>query len=940
MLLRCAYREILVGSLLCFLAGSVHGQTIVGWITDSATDLPLIGANVLVEGSAIGSATDIEGNFEISNLSPGTYTLRASFIGYTASEIMVTLAEGDTYVWNVALIPGSDLDPVQVTAGRRDEKVLNTPTSMDVVTARDLQLDVVQTTAKSLRNVTGLDMVQTGVDRYEIVLRGFNNVFSRSTHVLTDYRKAGLATIGVNLHNVMPSLTVDTERIEVVRGPGSALYGPGVDSGVIHYLSKDAFNYPGTTISVSGGQRSMLNFQGRVATVLGDKFGVKLIGSYATAEDFPLRGCDPSLLEQEKFAECPDPEDAVQLFVDGIRETRQRKLVMSSSMDWRISSGVTLSFNGGIGSLNGSMLSGVGTIQAKDMIASYAQVRLSTGPLFVQMYLNAINSGNSYIYGGDPVKEFSKEYSVQAQYTKAFGSRQELIAGVDLIFDRPDTRGTVLGRNEGAAGINEFGAYLQSTTTMSEKLELTLALRGDYNNVTADFQASPRIALVVKPAPSNSLRATYNRSLSSPLATDYLLDLVAASLGDLNVRARGGATGFRYDRNPAYLELGAPTSLVASSMLPGMEGLPVPVGMDTGVIYGIMYDGLKQIPNNELSQMLSEAGLNIPPSLIPLLKQGLDPAVTSVQGFSPGTLGLLNLSTLELKTGPELNELQDIAPIQPTVSQYWELGYKGIFRDKVLLTVDWYFARRKDFTGPLQVKTPFVLIPTLKSDLIRDIAVGFSGNTELADGLALFGLTPEEAAIQLVEIVGSQDPHLFDSQLPVAIVQPNENNKGAGHFPELMLTYPNFGNIHYYGMDISTQVMASDAMMFFGNASWISDDYFDHTEIGEEAEDLVLALNAPGFKFKLGGQYQTVRGISLMASGRYTKGFPVISGQYVGDVASYTILDVGVGYSIGTVRVDLGINNLLNSEHREFVGAPRLGRVANLRLTYTTNQGS
>ena len=930
---------IYIGSSFCLFSEPVLDQTatVVGKVTDSETGQSLIGANVLVAGTSIGSATDIEGNFEISNLHAGIHILRASFIGYSAQELTVTLAEGENYVWNVALDPGTDLDPVQVTAGRQNEKTLNAPSSIDVITSRDFQLDVAQTTARSLRNVTGLDMVQTGVDRYEIVLRGFNDAFSRSTHVLTDYRKAAVASIGVNLHNVMPSLAIDMERIEVVRGPGSALYGPGVDSGVIHYISKDAFNYPGATISVSGGQRSMLNVQGRVATVLGTNLGVKVIGSYATSEDFTLEGCDAALLKNERFSECPDPEDAVQLFVDGVRETKNRKLVLSSTVDLRLGKSTTLSLSAGIGNLDGAMLSSLGTIQAKGMVASYAQIRLSSGPLFVQAYMNSINSGNSYIYGGDPIQEYSEEYSVQSQYTQEIGSRQQLIAGVDLRFDRPDTRGIVPTHGEGIAGLDEYGAYLQSNTQISNRLKLTLALRGDINNIVPDLHLSPRVALVLKPTPSSSLRATYNRSLSSPLSTDYLLNLVVASIGPLTVRARGGATGFTFERNPNYLELGAPTSLVASSMLPGMEGYPTPVGIDTGFLYGLIYDGLTKIPDDELARMLAEAGLSIPLQLLPLLKRELNPEVTPVQGFSSGILGLVNLSTLELKFNSKLNNLQDTEPIKPTITQSWEIGYKGIIRDQILFTLDGYYGRRKNFTGPLQIKTPFVLVPNLKQDLIQDISAGLAANSDIANALRLVGLTPQLAAEMLVNIAGGDLP---DNETPVAIVQPNENNNGVGNFPELMLTFPNFGNIRYFGMDVSTQIIASEKLMFFGNASWVSDDYFDHMEINEESEDLELALNAPGFKFKIGGQYQRKNGFSFMASGRFTKGFPVISGQYVGNVPSYTVLDVGIGYAIHKAgfRADLGINNLFNSDHREFVGAPRLGRIAIIRLTYTTDR--
>jgi len=78
----------------------------------------------------------------------------------------------------------------------------------------------------------------------------------------------------------------------------------------------------------------------------------------------------------------------------------------------------------------------------------------------------------------------------------------------------------------------------------------------------------------------------------------------------------------------------------------------------------------------------------------------------------------------------------------------------------------------------------------------------------------------------------------------------------------------------------------------------------------------------------------------MSVSGRYNKGFPVIAGQYVGDVKSYTVIDLGIGYAFHQtgIRADLGISNVLNSNHREFVGAPRLGRVASLRITYTTDR--
>ncbi len=923
--------SLLSGSLAWGQVASISGR-----VTDAADDSPLPGANVAILGTGLGAATDVDGQYVVGNVPPGTYTVRVSYTGYQFEQFEVSLGSGDEYTLDVALIAGINLDPIQVTAGRRQEQVLDAPASITVMEARDIEAEVQPTTVKALRNVPGLDIVQTGIDRHEVVLRGFNNVFSGAVHVLTDYRNAGTATIGVNLHSIMPALPIDIERVEVVRGPGSALYGAGVNDGVIHYISKDAFQYPGATFSVSGGEQSLLNIQGRVAGTLGSKVGVKVTGSYGSADDFALENCDPALIAKQMFDECPDPEDAVQIFVDGVRETQLKKFTANGNLEWRIGSNTSLTLSGGVSGLDGTVLSGIGTVQGENFRYSFGQIRLSSGRFFAQAYVNSNNSGNSFVYGGDPVVEYSEEYTLQAQYDLHIGSRQELILGVDVQLDRPDTRGTVMGRNEDHDNIDEYGAYAQSSTQITDILELTLALRGDYNNVVDKVQMSPRLGLVVKPGPSSSFRATYNRSFSSPSATQNYLDLIAATLpGGLKVRGRGAATGFTYERNPAFSALGAPSDLVASSMLPGAEGAPTPIGIDTGTAYALMYGGLAQIPDETLAALLAQAGLNVPVSLIGVVKEGLSPENTLVQGFSPGVLGALNLSTFDVVPGPP--DLMDVDPIQPTISQTFEIGYKGLVSNKALVAIDAYYATRENFVGALQTRTPFVLVPTLLQDLARDIATGIAANPTLAGALSLFGVTAEQAAQLLVDLAGSGLP---DDETPIAIVQPRENNPGLGHLPELMLSYPNFGHIQYYGADVSLHVLASDNLTVFGNFSWVSDDFFDHTEVGEESEELALALNAPSFKLKLGGQYRWPAGISVNASGRYTKGFPVISGPYVGDVQSYFLLDTSVGYAFNTgLRADLGVSNLLNSDHREFVGAPKLGRVATARLTYSMDWG-
>jgi len=79
---------------------------------------------------------------------------------------------------------------------------------------------------------------------------------------------------------------------------------------VIHYITKDAFSYPGVTFSVRGGEQSMVDVQGRVAGVIGKKLGLKLTGAYTSATEFELEPCNKELLDAQRFSQCPDSLDA------------------------------------------------------------------------------------------------------------------------------------------------------------------------------------------------------------------------------------------------------------------------------------------------------------------------------------------------------------------------------------------------------------------------------------------------------------------------------------------------------------------------------------------------------------------------------------------------------------------------------------------------------
>jgi len=920
---------VMAFALVMFGRSEVQAQngTVSGMITIQEDGTPLIGANIVAldASGAIhgGAASGLDGNYSFS-VAAGSYTIRARFVGFQDCESNVTVSSGSTTTVDCALSQsGLELNTVIVSASRRQEKVLDAPASISVLTGDDIQSTVSASSVEALRTTPGVDMQQTGVDRREMVLRGFNNAFSGAAYVLTDYRQTAVPSLAVNIYSIMPSIGIDIDRVEVVRGPGSALYGAGVDQGVVHFTTKDPFTHPGTTVSIQGGEQSMFGAQFRHAGVAGPdgKFGYKLTGMYSQADDWEL---DPD-----------DPDDAAQIAIDGVRDNEYTKYNANLALEYRFSESGTISANAGISDLKSTLLSGVGTIQAVGYGYQYFQLRLKADNFFAQAYLNKNEAGDSFVYGAFPVVDNSTQLVIQAQYdmTSASG-KNHLIIGVDSEITRPDTEGTIQTDD----GIDEYGGYFQATSDLTDKVSITAAIRGDYHSITESFQISPRAAIVFKPNNASSFRATYNRAFSSPSTNSNFLNIIAGQIPgtDILIRGRGNAEGHTFARNPAF-EAFAGSDLIATSLNPAALGAPTPVGLPLDATYASVWGGLAAIPAGTLAGILTASGIPVDAptagALVQLLKPALLGGPTTVDGFSRGLLANLNLSTFGVEIVPGV---EDIRPLDQTITNTLEFGYKGVINDKFLATVDVYYTEKKNFIGGLLVETPFVLVPNLSNDLAAAVAAGIAANPQLAGTLGLFGVSPEAAAGLIVTLAADSLP---DASTPVAVVQPIGNNPGVGATPELMLTYRNFGNLSYYGADVSFEYLASDELTLFGSLSIVSDDFFDDEELEEDGTGLTLALNAPALKGSGGFKYSFPSGLSVNASGRYTDGFPVRSGPYVGDLDSYFLLDVGVGYDLNDMtpglRVDLAVSNALDKTHREFVGAPMMGRMGMARLTYT-----
>lgn len=220
---------------------STYAQsTIRGTITESGQ--PIAYANVLLKGSQIGTATDTDGSYVLTNISPGQHTVLVSSIGYIPFRTTVLIGKGEDKILNVALEASAEsLEETVVTGTLKPVSRLESAVPVEVYKPTFLKKNPTPNIFEALQNVNGVrpqincNVCNTG----DIHINGLEGPY---TLVLIDGMPivSGLGTV-YGLSGIPNSLI---EQIEIVKGPASTLYGSEAVGGLINVITKHAPNAP------------------------------------------------------------------------------------------------------------------------------------------------------------------------------------------------------------------------------------------------------------------------------------------------------------------------------------------------------------------------------------------------------------------------------------------------------------------------------------------------------------------------------------------------------------------------------------------------------------------------------------------------------------------------------------------------------------------------
>ena len=932
-------RRLLLGVALTVLALPAGAQTgsISGRVTEAGTGRGIANVGVrAISGlrAVAGAYSDENGVFRIVNVPAGTYTVEARIIGHQLTRVEgVSVGAGATASAAIVMpVAPSQLETIVSTASRAPEKVIDAPASISVVNAEQINERPAISVAEHVAALPGVDVARGGIIRSNIVARGFNNIFSGALMTMTDNRFAFVPSLRVNIPYLNPTTMEDIDRIEVVLGPGAALYGPNTTSGVLALFTKSPFSSQGTTLTVDGGNQSVMRGSFRTAWAPTPKFGFKVTYDGVKAKEWPFLAAD-TVGEQKRR----DPDI-----------NRQGGEVRA---DFRPTTYSEIIANYGR-SQAGKVVepTGLGPAQVDDWVYQTYQLRGRYRQLFAQVFVNTSDAGGTYLLQAlKPttncpdvqdqacIIDRSKQYVAQVQHGLNFGARERLLYGLDYIRTIPVTEGTINGRNEDDDDITEVGGYVHSVTELSPMFQLTTAARVDKHSRLKDAVFSPRVALVFKPVEEQNFRLTYNRAFSTPSTNNLFLDRLARRTDLLNIRALGTPdNGFHFRRDCATGVGGlcmqvftpfrgtAPAGFVGANAYAYSLGAARAGGLAAALTASYTAQGVPAAN----AAAIAAGVVNYLGTLTPTATQvGTTLIIPSV---GPGSAAFA--------VSPD--QLQDIDRSLPEIHNTFEAGYKGILAKRLQISLDLWYENRKNFVGPLQLETPLVFMnPTALNAYLGASLTPFFQSALQGSPFAAFAgpLAAGTAAALSTSLPGANPtgacaPPASTSGCPIGVV--NFDSPNAGN--DVILAYRSYQkSINLWGSDFGGELLLDRGFSIQGTYSWVNKKLFSKTELGTRED---VSLNAPANKHSFAVNYRDVaNGVSAQVRERHVDGFTTIA--FVGGpVEPYTLIDANLAVRpafLNGIVLAIDGTNLTNKQHQEFTQGNIIGRLIVGRVQVT-----
>ncbi|MBP6687238.1 MAG: TonB-dependent receptor [Lacibacter sp.] len=566
-------KKITVFLLLILFAANLFSQNPVslsGKVTDKQTGAALPGATVAIKGGKFAVITNNEGYYSFQKINAGAVILIVSHIGYETSELNVN---GSTV--NATLYPDTRVgSEVVITASKRPEKITNAPASIQVIGVKDIEQFAGSNVSELLSKVQGVEYTRSGVTEINLNARGLNSAFNNKVFQIVDGRNS-MSSLSASLPvmNRSSSIKDDIERLEIVLGPQSALYGPNAHNAIFNTITKDPRKYAGTTVAISAGSRNQFSGRLRYATKINKKWAYKLSGEYATGKEFSF---NDSVYAGNQNGTTPFFGSAVAIPGHNV-DFDFRHIRGEGHVYYSVTPKADIILSSGSSDNNWTQVTTGGRNQMRGISHSFVQARFVHPRFFANIYNTWGSLGTSYgiatytrdfwnrtnstsssgpnrrlspdsaelfaLRLGNMFKEESERINAEVQYNYTFQKAGLfLVAGLNYQNEKPNGFGITLIDSFRQISVRQYGVVLQLEKSLPWGMRLISATRFDNHDNFGNF-FSPKFA-VTKPIGDGTFRITWGKAYAMPSIQNQYAGINRSLFGN-------GGEGIKYIRTDA-----------------------------------------------------------------------------------------------------------------------------------------------------------------------------------------------------------------------------------------------------------------------------------------------------------------------------------------------------------------------------------------------------
>jgi outer membrane receptor for ferrienterochelin and colicins len=872
----------LCGSLLVFLlmipARSALAQE-TGTVTGTVTRVEggaLASVSVTVAGTGQSTVTGTDGKYTLRRVPAGPQTIVFRWLGYRPSEVQVVVDPGATVTADAALeaVTISLGEIVVEGASRAPERITEAPAAISVVPQEVLQnASVTGQAPLALQTIPGVDLTQSGVNDFNVNARGFNSTLNRRVLVLQDGRDLAIAFLGSQEWNGLTQPLEDLGKVEMVRGPGSALYGANAFSGVVNITTPTAREVLGNRLTVAGGELETFRMDGRHASVFADgrlgfrvnggenhasvfadgRLGFRVNGGYNRSDTYSRSRTrlDGTSLQEEYDEATDEPvpvnREVLPLAGQTVDATGNpvgdrdplENAYGAGRLDYYLDNGSVLSVDGGAAQVqNEIFVTGIGRVQVRKAIKPYVRAAWAADRFNVFGFWNSRTSLDPQfsLNSGRALEERSDIFHIEGQTNFNFQEeRGRVIVGSSARNTKVNTSGTLMNLVNDDRNDNLYSAYGQVEYRIVPQVRVVGALRFDDGDLI-EGQVSPKAAVVYSPNESHSFRFSVNRAFQTPNYSEFFLQVPVAAASTAPRTLESSIEGYYQALQNAPLPPGALTGLTITSDLPW------------------------QFSAETNALALGNASLDV-----------------------------------EKVTG-------------------WELGYKGTLGDRVYVTVDGYINDMTDFvTDLLPGVNP--AYPTFNLNAGVDVPAELAA---LDARLASFGLPanhPLRAPIPLLQGGYQQLSAGTRIQGANALATLPDGSRAV------VLSYANAGEVTERGVEVGLGYQFTPELR--GDVSFTGFDFeVQSQQVGDQ-----LVPNTPSKKATFSVSYSGAQGFDGNVTLRLVDGYEWAAGVFQGYVPASEFLNLSAGYRLNNfVRVHATATNLFDQKRFQMYGGSVIER--------------